>query len=188
MTTEQTINEAAKRTREEKSPSLHQASRRRSRSASRSPWRSISAVPASRPRSSTRLGGRSPNAPKSRHRKMPLRRRSRRSSGSSPGSMDSFDRVSVGFPGVVKEGVVYTAANLGKGWNNYPLQKELAKRLHKPVRMANDADVQGLGRTTGRGVELVITLRNRSRVGHLYGRQAYSHGVGASSISQGQDL
>jgi len=43
--------------------------------------------------------------------------------------------VSVGFPGVVKEGVVYTAANLGKGCNNYPLQKEVAKRLHKPVRM-----------------------------------------------------
>jgi polyphosphate glucokinase len=69
-----------------------------------------------------------------------------------------FDRVSVGFPGVVKEGIVYTAANLGKGWNDYPLQKELAKRLHKPVRMANDADVQGLGCVTGRGVELVITL------------------------------
>jgi polyphosphate glucokinase len=70
----------------------------------------------------------------------------------------NFDRVSVGFPGVVKEGIVYTAANLGKGWNDYPLQKELAKRLHKPVRMANDADVQGLGCVTGRGVELVITL------------------------------
>jgi polyphosphate glucokinase len=70
----------------------------------------------------------------------------------------SFDRVSVGFPGVVKNGVIYTAANLGKGWNDFPLQKELAKRLHKPVRMANDADVQGLGCIRGRGIELVITL------------------------------
>jgi polyphosphate glucokinase len=70
----------------------------------------------------------------------------------------NFDRVSVGFPGVVKAGVVYTAANLGKGWNEYPLQKELARRLHKPVRTANDADVQGLGCVSGRGVELVITL------------------------------
>jgi len=69
-----------------------------------------------------------------------------------------FDRVSVGFPGVVKSGLVYTAVNLGKGWNDYPLQKELAKRLKKPVRMANDADVQGLGCVSGRGVELVITL------------------------------
>jgi polyphosphate glucokinase len=70
----------------------------------------------------------------------------------------SFDRVSVGFPGVVKNGVIYTAANLGKGWIEFALQKELAKRLKKPVRMANDADVQGLGCISGRGVELVITL------------------------------
>ncbi len=70
----------------------------------------------------------------------------------------TFDRVSVGFPGVVKEGVVYTAVNLGKGWNDYPLQKELARRLHKPVRIANDADVQGLGCISGRGIELVITM------------------------------
>ena len=70
----------------------------------------------------------------------------------------SFDRVSVGFPGVVKNGVIYTAANLGKGWVEFPLQKELAKRLKKPVRMANDADVQGLGCISGRGIELVITL------------------------------
>jgi polyphosphate glucokinase len=69
-----------------------------------------------------------------------------------------FERISVGFPGVVKDGVVYTAVNLGKGWNDYPLQKELARRLRKPVRMANDADVQGLGCISGRGVELVITL------------------------------
>ena len=70
----------------------------------------------------------------------------------------SFDRVSVGFPGVVKNGQIYTAANLGKGWDEYPLQKELQKRLKKPVRMANDADVQGLGCISGRGIELVITL------------------------------
>ncbi len=69
-----------------------------------------------------------------------------------------FDRVSVGFPGVVKRGVVYTAANLGKGWNNYPFEKALAKRLGRPVRLANDADVQGLGCISGHGLELVITL------------------------------
>jgi polyphosphate glucokinase len=69
-----------------------------------------------------------------------------------------FDRVSVGFPGVVKEGVVYTAPNLGGGWRNFPLQAELAKRLKRPVRVANDADIQGLGAASGHGVELVITL------------------------------
>lgn len=68
------------------------------------------------------------------------------------------DRASVGFPGVVKNGVVYTAVNLGKGWNNFPLESTLKKKLKIPVRLANDADVQGLGCISGRGDELVITL------------------------------
>src|SRR5208282_4514224 len=57
----------------------------------------------------------------------------------------AFDRASVGFPGVIKNGVVYTAPNLGKGWNNFPLEAALKKKLKRPVRIANDADVQGLG-------------------------------------------
>jgi polyphosphate glucokinase len=69
-----------------------------------------------------------------------------------------FERVSVGFPGVIKEGLVYTAPNLGKGWASFPLEKQLADRLKHPVRLANDADVQGLGCATGKGDELVITL------------------------------
>jgi polyphosphate glucokinase len=69
-----------------------------------------------------------------------------------------FDRVSVGFPGVIKNGVVYTAVNLGKGWNGFNLEAALKKKLEKPIRVANDADVQGLGCVTGHGDELVITL------------------------------
>jgi polyphosphate glucokinase len=69
-----------------------------------------------------------------------------------------FERVSAGFPGVVKDGVVYSAANLGHGWQNYDLAKTLAKRLKRPVRVANDADVQGVGSVSGHGLELVITL------------------------------
>ena len=69
-----------------------------------------------------------------------------------------FDRVSAGFPGVIKNGVVYTAVNLGKGWKAFKLEAELKKKLKKPVRVANDADVQGLGCVTGHGDELVITL------------------------------
>jgi polyphosphate glucokinase len=69
-----------------------------------------------------------------------------------------FDRVSVGFPGVTKNGIVYTAPNLGKGWNNFALEQKLRRALRRPVRVANDADVQGLGAVSGRGVELAITL------------------------------
>ena len=68
------------------------------------------------------------------------------------------DRVSAGFPGVVKDGLVYTAPNLGKGWKNYPLERALRENLRMPVRLANDADVQGLGCASGHGDELVITL------------------------------
>ncbi|MBE3602299.1 ROK family protein [bacterium] len=69
-----------------------------------------------------------------------------------------FERVSVGFPGVVKDGIVYTAANLGRGWTGFDLATALARKLKKPVRVANDADIQGLGSVSGRGLELVITL------------------------------
>jgi polyphosphate glucokinase len=72
--------------------------------------------------------------------------------------LGDFDRASVGFPGVIKKGVVHTAANLDKRWLQYPLGESLAKALGKPVRVANDAVVQGLGAVSGKGVELVITL------------------------------
>ena len=69
-----------------------------------------------------------------------------------------FERVSVGFPGVVKRGLVYTAVNLGNGWHGFDLGHALERKLKKPVSIANDADIQGLGCVIGHGLELVITL------------------------------
>jgi polyphosphate glucokinase len=69
-----------------------------------------------------------------------------------------FDRISVGFPGVVRKGVIFTAVNLHPRWVGLNLARELQKRLHAPVRVANDADVQGFGAVKGHGVEMVITL------------------------------
>lgn len=69
-----------------------------------------------------------------------------------------FDRVSVGFPGVVRRGVTITAPNLDGSWRNFKLAEALSKKLGTPVRVANDADVQGFGAITGHGVELVVTL------------------------------
>ena len=73
-------------------------------------------------------------------------------------SQGRFDRVSAGFPGVVRRGVTENAFNLGPGWVGYDLDRALTKALGKPVRCCNDADVQGLGVVKGRGVELVVTL------------------------------
>ncbi len=72
--------------------------------------------------------------------------------------LGEFDRVSIGFPGVIKRGVVYTAANLDRKWIKYDFAGNLSEQLRKPVRVANDAVVQGLGAVSGIGVELVITL------------------------------
>jgi polyphosphate glucokinase len=69
-----------------------------------------------------------------------------------------FDRVSVGFPGVVKHGVTLNAVNLSPKWANFPLERELEKRWSKPVRVANDAAVQGYGAIKGHGVELILTF------------------------------
>ncbi len=70
-----------------------------------------------------------------------------------------FDRVSVGFPGVVIDGVVHTAANLGTDvWRGHDLQREIARLAGVPARVINDADLQGYGVVEGRGVELVLTL------------------------------
>lgn len=70
----------------------------------------------------------------------------------------AYDRISVGFPGVVQKGVIKTAVNLHDDWLQYDLATSLNKLLLKPVKVANDADLQGLGAVSGEGVELVITL------------------------------
>ena len=70
-----------------------------------------------------------------------------------------FDRVSVGFPGVVIDGVVKTAVNLGQSyWQDHDFRRDLARVCGVPVRVINDADLQGYGVVRGRGVELVLTL------------------------------
>ncbi|HEX6440718.1 MAG TPA: ROK family protein [Stellaceae bacterium] len=79
--------------------------------------------------------------------------------GEAVSSLSGFDRASVGFPGAVREGKVLTAPNLGtEVLAGFDLQGELTKRWGKPVRVLNDADVQGFGAIKGKGVELVITL------------------------------
>src|ERR1700731_770611 len=73
--------------------------------------------------------------------------------------LGTFERVSVGFPGYIRDGRVVTAPNLGTdALANFDLQSVLAEHLGKPVRVLNDADVQGFGAIGGRGIEMVLTL------------------------------
>lgn len=70
-----------------------------------------------------------------------------------------YNRVSAGFPGVVRRGKILTAANLGPDTlPGFDLAEALASQLGHPTRVINDADMQGLAAVQGKGVELVITL------------------------------
>ena len=83
-----------------------------------------------------------------------------------------WDRVSVGFPGFVRDGRVLTAPNLStkagpgtrlsrtlvEAWAGFPLATELEGRLGTPTRVINDADMHGLAVIAGVGLELVLTL------------------------------
>lgn len=83
-----------------------------------------------------------------------------------------YDRVSVGFPGVVRDGRVLSAPHfvtvagpgtkvsppLQAGWQGFDLAGALEQALGKPTRVANDADVQGSAVVRGEGVEMVVTL------------------------------
>ncbi len=72
---------------------------------------------------------------------------------------DEFNRVSVGFPGYVKKGVVETAPNLAKNqWANIHLAQQISNLLNLPVRLINDADQQALGIVKGKGFEIVFTV------------------------------
>jgi len=94
----------------------------------------------------------------------------------------SFHRLAVGFPGVIRNGTTRGAINLDPSWNDFPLQKVLQDMLSVPVRIANDADVQGLGAIQGRGVELVITL------GTGFGSALFINGQLVPNLEMGQHL
>lgn len=70
-----------------------------------------------------------------------------------------FDKISIGFPGYVKEGIVYTAPNLDNAiWKDIPLRDLLNDATGMPVRIVNDADMHALAISKGDGLEMLITL------------------------------
>lgn len=73
--------------------------------------------------------------------------------------LPDFERVSVGFPGYVRDDKVITAPHFGNDiWHGFNLVTALEMKFGKPVRLLNDADMQGLAAIQGKGLELVITL------------------------------
>jgi polyphosphate glucokinase len=82
------------------------------------------------------------------------------------------DRVSCGFPGMVRNGHILSAPHfvtkkgpgtavdpeLSKAWSRFDMATALTTSLGKPTKVANDADVQGAAVVQGKGLEVVITL------------------------------
>jgi polyphosphate glucokinase len=81
------------------------------------------------------------------------------------------NRASVGFPGLVRSGRVLNIPSLSRleyggprddimagKWHNFDLATALADAFDMPVKVANDADVQGCAVVEGQGFEFVMTL------------------------------
>lgn len=69
--------------------------------------------------------------------------------------------VGCGFPAVVKDGVVRTAANIDHAAIGFDMQGRLEQKLGAPVRVINDGDAAGLAEMrwgAGRGVEGVVLM------------------------------
>jgi len=100
-----------------------------------------------------------------------------------------YDLISVGFPGYVKRGVIKTAPNLGnEAWEDFDLSKELENKLGKPARVVNDADMQGLGLVSGKGLEMVVTLGTGFGTALLVDGQLMPHlEISHHPISKGKD-
>jgi polyphosphate glucokinase len=100
-------------------------------------------------------------------------------------SLDAkYDRVSVGFPGLVRGGHVYNIPALSRDsylgetdpalhavWHGFDLAAALSEAFSVPVKVANDADVQGCAVVSGTGFEFVITL------GTGVGTSLFSNGI-----------
>lgn len=75
---------------------------------------------------------------------------------------DDGSPVGVTVPGVVRSGVVHSAANIDKSWIGTDADRMLEDTLHRPVRVLNDADAAGyaevaFGSAKGRKVLVLVT-------------------------------
>lgn len=87
------------------------------------------------------------------------------------GQLPAYDRVSVGFPGLVRAGAVKEVPSLSRktwagpqdpglsrAWSGFELEKALQEAFGHPTRVSNDADLQGSAAIKGDGFEFVMTL------------------------------
>jgi polyphosphate glucokinase len=74
---------------------------------------------------------------------------------------DCSGRIGITFPGVVRHGVVLTAANMHKGWIGLDADVFFTEKLGRPVHLLNDADAAGVAEMrygAGKGVTGVVVM------------------------------
>lgn len=85
---------------------------------------------------------------------------------------EPFDRVSVGFPGMIRRGTVLATPHyvtesgpftprrddLVALWANYDVRTGLERALGRPTKVLNDAEIAGLAVVEGQGFEVMLTL------------------------------
>ena len=110
-----------------------------------------------------------------------------------------YHRVSMGFPGLVRHGHVYNIPSLSRreyggpsdpelaaAWGGFDLGGALTGVFSVPVKVANDADVQGCAVAQGRGVRVRHHARDRRRDGTvLAGDPADPPRARARAVPQG---
>jgi polyphosphate glucokinase len=121
---------------------------------------------------------------------------------------DSTGPVGVTVPGVVRRGVVLSAANIDKSWIGIDADKVLTARLERPVHVLNDADAAGYGElrfgaakgrdglviltTLGTGIGSALlwdgVLVPNSELGHLEIEGHDAESRAASSAREAEDL
>jgi polyphosphate glucokinase len=94
----------------------------------------------------------------------------------------NHDRLAIGFPSVVENGITRGAINLHPEWDGFNLAQALQANLEKPLLIANDADIQGYGAIAGKGVELAITL------GTGFGSSLFLNGKLLPNLELGQHI
>ena len=121
---------------------------------------------------------------------------------------DATGPVGVTIPGVVRSGVVHSAANIDKSWLGTDADALLTKRLGRDVHVVNDADAAGVaelryGAAAGRSGLVILTtlgtgigsallyngvLVPNSELGHLEIDGHVAETRAAASIKTGEDL
>jgi polyphosphate glucokinase len=103
--------------------------------------------------------------------------------------LPAAERASVGFPGMVRAGIVLSAPHFvtvsGPGsevdhdlvdlWQRFDLAEVLTREFGIPTKAANDADIQGAAVVQGEGLEMVITLGTGFGTGVFYNGELMPH-------------